>query len=56
MENEKQKSTNTYSYKRIKKQYILKKVNNIDDLRKVKESFLDPNQFLKKQKKNDNRQ
>ena len=51
MENEKQKSTNTYSYKRIKKQYILKKVNNIDDLRKVKESFLDPNQFLKKQKK-----
>ena len=28
-----------------------KSINNIDDLRKVKESFLDPNQFLKKKKK-----
>ena len=51
MEQEKQKSTNNHSNKKPKKQYILKKDKDINDLLKVKESFSDPEQFFKKQKK-----
>lgn len=51
MENENNKSTNNHFHKHIKKQYILKRYNDVDDLIKVKESFLDPNKYLKKQKK-----
>lgn len=51
MEQEKQKSTNNHSNKKPKKQYILKKDKDINDLIKVKESFSDPEQFFKKQKK-----
>ena len=51
MDKEKQKSSNNNSYKNIQKQYIIKKDEDISDLIKVKESFLDPNQYLKKQKK-----
>ena len=51
MEKEKHKSQNTISHKHFKKQYILKKDKDFDDLIKVKDSFSDPNQYLKKQKK-----
>ena len=51
MEKEKHKSQNDSSHKHFKKQYILKKDKDADDLIKVKDSFSDPNQYLKKQKK-----
>ena len=51
MEKEKHKSQNDSSNKHFKKQYILKKDKDADDLIKVKDSFSDPNQYLKKQKK-----
>ena len=51
MEKEEQKTTLNNSLKHIKKRYILKKNNDISDLIKVKDSFLDPNQYLEKQKK-----
>ena len=50
MEKEEQKIKLNNSVKHIKKQYILKKNNDISDLNKVKDSFLDPNQYLKNQK------
>lgn len=51
MEKERHKSQNNSSHKHFKKQYILKKDKDADDLIKVKDSFSDPNQYLKKQKK-----
>ena len=51
MEKERHKSQNDSSHKYFKKQYILKKDKDADDLIKVKDSFSDPNQYLKKQKK-----
>ena len=51
MEKERHKSQNDSSHKHFKKQYILKKDKDADDLIKVKDSFSDPNQYLKKQKK-----
>ena len=51
MEKEKHKSQNDSSHKHFKKQYILKKDKDANDLIKVKDSFSDPNQYLKKQKK-----
>lgn len=51
MENEKQKSTDYNSLNQIKKHYIIKKDNDFEDLIKVKDSFSDPKEYLKKQKK-----
>ena len=51
MENEKQKSTDHNSLNQIKKHYIIKKDNDFEDLIKVKDSFSDPKEYLKKQKK-----
>ena len=51
MEKEEHKTALNNSLKHIKKRYILKKNNDIADLIKVKDSFLDPNQYLEKQKK-----
>ena len=51
MENENQKSKTNNLHRHLKKQYILKKNKDVDDLIKVKDSFSDPNQYLKKQKK-----
>ena len=51
MENELQKSTEHNSSKYFKKKFIIKKYNDESDLIKVRESFSNPNEFLKKQKK-----
>ena len=51
MENEKQISKTNNIHRYLEKQYILKKDKDVDDLIKVKDSFSDPNQYLKKQKK-----
>ena len=50
MEKENQKSTIGDNKKKFKKLYILKKNKDVSDLIKVKDSFLDPKQYFKKQK------